>query len=57
MRVESINDLAKKTRRNVKNVCQDLQVLSRFGFVKLTKRKRRDLIPETLIKEIMVLVR
>ncbi len=57
MRVESINDLAKKTRRNVKNIYQDLQVLSRFGFVKLTKRKRRDLIPETLIKEIMVLVR
>jgi predicted transcriptional regulator len=57
MRVESINDLTKKTRRNVKNVYQDLQLLSRFDFVKLIKRKRRDLIPETLIKEIMVLAR
>jgi hypothetical protein len=56
-RVESINDLAKKTRRNVKNVYQDLQVLSRLGFVKLTKQKGRALIPETLVEEITFLIR
>ena len=56
-RVESINDLAKKTRRNVKNVYQDLKVLSKLGFVKLTKRKGRALIPETLVKEIAFLIR
>ena len=56
-RVESINGLAKKIRRNVKNVYQDLQVLSRLGFVKLTKRKGRALIPETLVKEIAFLIR
>ena len=56
-RVESINDLAKKTRRNVKNVYQDLQVLSKFGFVKLNRPKGRAVIPETPVKEITVLIR
>ncbi len=51
-RVESINDLAKKARRNVKNVYQDLQVLSKLNFVKLNKRKGRAVIPETPVKEI-----
>jgi len=57
LRVESINDLAQKVRRNVKNVYQDLQVLNRFGFVKLNKHKGRALIPETLVKEITFLIR
>jgi len=57
LRVESINDLAQKVRRNVKNVYQDLQVLRRFGFVKLNKRRGRALIPETLVKEITFLIR
>jgi hypothetical protein len=57
LRVESINDLAKKVKRNVKNVYQDLQVLSKFGFVKMDKRKGRALIPETLVKEITFLIR
>jgi DNA replication protein DnaD len=57
LRVESINDLAKKVRRNVKNVYQDLQALSKFGFVKMGKRKGRALIPETLVKEITFLIR
>jgi len=56
-RVESINDLAKKTRRNVKNVYQDLQVLSKFGFVKLNRPKGRAVIPETPVKEITFLIR
>ena len=57
LRVESINDLAQKARRNVKNVYQDLQVLSKLGFVKLNKRKGRTIIPETLLKEITFLIR
>jgi hypothetical protein len=57
LRVESINDLAQKLRRNVKNVYQDLQVLSRFGFVRLNWRKGRTIVPETLVKEITFLIR
>lgn len=56
-RVESINDLSKKARRNVKNVYQDLQVLNKLGFVKLNKRKGRAVIPESLVKEIAFLIR
>jgi Glu-tRNA(Gln) amidotransferase subunit E-like FAD-binding protein len=56
-RVESINDLAKKLRRNVKNVYQDLQVLKKVGFVKLSKRKGRAIIPETLVREIAFIIR
>jgi len=57
LRVESINDLAQKVRRNVKNVYEDLKVLSRFGFVKLSKRRGRAIVPETLVKEITFLIR
>jgi len=57
LRVESINDLAKKVRRNVKNVYQDLKVLSSFGFVRLSKRRGRTIVPETLVKEITFLIR
>jgi len=57
LRVESINDLAQKVRRNVKNVYQDLQVLRKLGFVKLNKHKGKALIPETLVKEIAFLIR
>lgn len=57
LRVESINDLAKKVKRNVKNVYEDLKVLNTFGFVKLSRRKKRALIPETLVKEITFIVR
>ena len=57
LRVESINDLAQKARRNVKNVYQDLRVLGRFGFIRLSKRRGRALVPETLVKEITFLIR
>lgn len=57
LRVESINDLAQKIRRDVKNVYQDLQVLSEIGFVKLGKRRRRAIIPETVVKEVTFLIR
>jgi hypothetical protein len=57
LRVDSINDLATKVKRNVKNVHQDLQILRKFGFVKIGKRKGRILIPETLVKEVTFLIR
>jgi hypothetical protein len=57
VRVDSINDLAQKVKRNVKNVYEDLKVLNKLGFVKLNKRKGRALIPETLVKEITFLIR
>jgi rRNA maturation endonuclease Nob1 len=57
LRVESINDLAQKVRRNVKNVYQDLQALSKFDFVRLNKRRGRNIVPETLVKEITFLIR
>ena len=57
LRVESISDLAQKVRRDVKNVYQDLQVLSGLGFVKLSRRKGKALVPETLVKEITFLIR
>jgi hypothetical protein len=40
LRPESINDLAQKTRRNVKNVYQDLKALKTLGFVTFKKRAR-----------------
>jgi hypothetical protein len=57
VRVDSINGLAQKVKRNVKNVYEDLKVLNKLGFVKLNKRKGRALIPETLVKEITFLIR
>jgi hypothetical protein len=57
LRVDSINDLAQRVKRNVKNVYEDLRVLNKLGFVKLSKRRGRALIPETLVKEIAFLIR
>ena len=56
-RLESINDLARKTRRDVKNVYQDLQLLSKLGFVIFKKMGKRNIIPVTLIEEITLLIR
>jgi Bacterial regulatory protein, arsR family len=56
LRVESINDLAQKVRRNVKNVYQDLKALKKLGFIKLNRRKGRALIPEAVVKEITFLI-
>lgn len=57
LRVESINDLAQKTRRNVKNVYQDLRALKSIGFVLLKKKGKRNIVPETLVEEITLLIR
>ena len=57
LRIESINDLAQKTRRDVKNVYQDLQALRSLGFVTFKKRGKRNIVPETLVEEITLLIR
>jgi DNA-binding transcriptional ArsR family regulator len=57
LRAESINDLAQKTRRNVKNVYEDLKALKTLGFVTFKKRGKRNIIPETLVEEITLLIR
>ncbi len=57
LRVDSISDLARKLKRNVKNVYQDLQVLKRLGFIKFTKRGKRNIVPETLVEEITFLIK
>jgi len=57
LRPESINDLSQKTRRNVKNVYQDLKALKTLGFVRFKRRGKRNIIPETLVEEITLLIR
>jgi len=57
LRVRSINDLAQKTRRNVKNIYQDLQILRKLGFVAFKKVGKRNIIPETLVEEITLMIR
>jgi len=57
LRIESINDLAQKTKRNIKNVYEDLRALKSLGFVTFKKRGKRNIIPETLVEEITLLVR
>ncbi len=57
LRAESINKLAQKIRRNVKNVYQDLKALQSLGFVSFRKRGKRNILPETLVEEITLLIR
>jgi len=57
LRIGSINDLAQKTRRNVKNVYQDLKALGSLGLVTFKKRGKRNIVPETLVEEITLLIR
>jgi len=55
LRVVSINDLASKVGRDVKNVHGDLKILEDLGFVRLTSQGRR-IIPELLVHEITLLL-
>jgi len=57
LRIESINDLAQKTRRNIKNVYEDLRALKSLGFVTFKKKGGRNIIPETLVEEITLMIR
>jgi hypothetical protein len=54
---DSINDLAKKTGRNVKNVYQDLKALKSLDLITFKKRGRRNIVPETLVEEVTLLIR
>jgi len=56
LQIKSINDLAGKIHRNVKNVYQDLQALKRLGLVTLKKRGKRNIVPKTLLEEITFLI-
>jgi len=53
-RVDSINELAIRIERDVKNVYNDLKTLESLGFVRLIKEGRR-LVPDLLVKEITFL--
>jgi len=53
--VSSINDLAEKLERNVKNVYKDLKILEELGFVSL-RREGRSMIPEQIVYEINILL-
>jgi predicted transcriptional regulator len=51
----SINDLASRIGRNVKNVYNDLKALEGLGFVRLV-REGRSLVPELLVHEVTILL-
>jgi predicted transcriptional regulator len=53
-RADSINELATKAERDVKNIYNDLKTLESLGFVRLVKEGRR-LVPDLLVKEITFL--
>ncbi len=56
LRVESINDLARRVRRNVKNVYQDLKALQKLGLIGFTRKGKRNLVPEVLVEELTFLL-
>jgi predicted transcriptional regulator len=51
----SINELAERIGRDVKNVHNDLQILHELGFVNLTK-EGRSLVPELSVYEINIIL-
>ena len=51
--VSSINDLAEKLGRDVKNVYNDLKTLERLGFISFRK-EGRSLVPEQIVYEITI---
>lgn len=52
---QSINELATKMGRDIKNVYMDLKVLEELGFVRLERRGRRTR-PIPLLKEITIMM-
>lgn len=56
-RVESINELAHRIRRDVKNVYQDLLALKELNLLQLKKSGKRKIVPETFVEEIAFLIR
>jgi len=57
LKAESINNLAQKVRRNVKNVYQDLQLLKKLRLINFRKKGKRNFVPEVLVEEITLLMR
>jgi len=55
VRSESINDLAAKIGRNVKNVYTDLKKLESLGLIRLVK-EGRSMVPELLVHEVTLLL-
>lgn len=55
VRSESINDLAAKIGRDVKNVYMDLKKLESLGLIRLVK-EGRSMVPELLVHEITFLL-
>jgi DNA-binding transcriptional ArsR family regulator len=55
MNYQSINELAMKVGRDIKNVYRDLKVLEGLGFVKLERRGKR-IHPIPLLKEITLVM-
>jgi DNA-binding transcriptional ArsR family regulator len=55
--VDSINDLAEKTGRDVKNVYEDLKALKSLDLVAFKKQGKRNIVPKTLVEEITLLIR
>ena len=55
VRSESINDLAAKIGRDVKNVYTDLKKLEGLGLIRLVK-EGRSMVPELLVHEVTLLL-
>ncbi len=55
VRSESINDLAAKRGRDVKNVYTDLKKLEGLGLIRLVK-EGRSMVPELLVHEVTLLL-
>jgi len=53
--VSSINGLANRVSRDVKNVYNDLRILERLGFIRLV-REGKSLVPELLVQEVTILL-
>ena len=51
----SINELANRVGRDVKNVHSDLRVLEHLGFLRLVK-EGKNLVPELLVQEVTILL-
>jgi predicted transcriptional regulator len=51
----SINELADKVGRDVKNVYNDLRILEGLGFIRLIK-EGKSLVPELLVQEVTILL-
>lgn len=54
---ESMNDLARRIRRDPKNVYEDLKALEKLRLVRLRRAGSRNVVPETPIEELTFVIR